>query len=216
MLSIQELSAEIDNVLILQNISCELEQGSKTALIGANGAGKSTLLLAVAGVIPPKFGTIDAKNVGMVFQNPDDQLFMPTVQDDISFGLRNYNVPEEEVSLRVSEILGKFGITHLRDRLTHRLSGGEKRIAALAGVLVMRPSVLLLDEPTSFLDPKSTRVLMELLKGIDTTMLIATHDLVFADNMCDSAILLKEGTLYKNGNCREILSDKDALAYCGL
>jgi cobalt/nickel transport system ATP-binding protein len=206
-----------DNTIVLHDISFVLHEGEKTALVGANGAGKSTLLLALAGVLPYT-GTIDTmgKKPGLVMQNPDDQLFMPTVAEDLAFGPRNFAMPETEIAVRMEKTLDALGITHLRDRLTSRLSGGEKRRAALAGILMMESPLLLLDEPSSFLDPRGRRQLLELLRARDEAMLIATHDLDFARSLCDRVILLCDGKIRADGEAAKILDDAALLDHCGL
>jgi cobalt/nickel transport system ATP-binding protein len=152
----------------------------------------------------------------MVFQNPEDQLFMPTVAEDVGFGLRNYGVAEEEAAPRLDRALEHLGIGHLKYRLSHRLSGGEKRLAALAGVLVMEPSLLLLDEPSSFLDPKARRNLMALFASLPQTMLLATHDIDAALALCPQTLILKEGRVFAQGPTPELLADQPLLEEAGL
>jgi cobalt/nickel transport system ATP-binding protein len=214
----------------LEEVSFVLGEGERVALLGANGAGKSTLLLALVGVLEAASGEIALdgsvvkkeslrelrQKIGMVFQNPDDQLFMPTVYEDAAFGPRNCGVPEEQLKERVNEVLRQLGISHLKNRMTHRLSGGEKRLAALAGILAMEPSILLMDEPFSFLDPRAQRRLLEILKALPQTMLIATHDLNMAKQLCRRAILLKEGRLLGDGPIEEVLANSALLERCGL
>jgi cobalt/nickel transport system ATP-binding protein len=219
-----------DETTALQNLSFSVQPGERLALMGANGAGKSTLLLTLIGVIPPLGGEIliDAipvkperlpelrQKAGMVFQNPDDQLFMPTVEDDIAFGLRNYGFDEQIIEARTDAILGQLGISHLKHRMSHKLSGGEKRRVALAGVLVMEPSLLLLDEPASFLDSQSRRTLIKVLDTLPQTMLIATHDLDLALRLCSRTIFLKEGCICADGPTHELLADQALQERCGL
>jgi len=214
----------------VDNISFSVSGSEKIALIGANGAGKSTLLLTLTGVIMPVSGEIIIdgiksdkrtigelrKKIGMVFQNPDDQLFMPEVYEDIAFGPRNYNTDESEIEKSADEILSSLGIAHLKNRLTHKLSGGEKRLAALAGILIMNPSVILMDEPSSFLDPKARRRLIEILSELSQTMIIATHDLDMALDLCSRVILLKNGVIRADMSADEILRDEKLLDECGL
>jgi cobalt/nickel transport system ATP-binding protein len=216
--------------LVLQDISFSLEPAERVALIGANGAGKSTLLLTLIGVIKPQGGTITLGGIpmsperlrelrqlaGMVFQDPDNQLFMPTLLDDIGFGLRNYGFDEKTIEARITAILAQLGISHLKNRLSHKLSGGEKRLAALAGVLVMDPSLLLLDEPSAFLDPRSRRTLISILAGLSQTMLVATHDLELAQVLCPRTMLLKEGRVFAEGLTQKLLQDHTLLEQAGL
>jgi cobalt/nickel transport system ATP-binding protein len=141
---------------------------------------------------------------------------LPTVYEDIAFGLRNYGLKEEEIVRRIDDVLKQLSICHLRDRLSHKLSGGEKRLAALAGILVMQPSILLLDEPSSFLDPRSRRRLIEILANLSQAMLIASHDLDLAQKLCPRALLLKQGRLIADGPTRELLGDEGLLEEGGL
>ncbi|GHV35369.1 cobalt ABC transporter ATP-binding protein [Synergistales bacterium] len=214
----------------LRGVTFSIRDGERAALLGANGAGKSTLLMTLVGVLHPESGEVildDAattketlrylrSKVGVAFQNPDDQLFMPSLYEDIAFGPRNYGLPEPEVESRVSAALSRLGISHLRERMTHRLSGGEKRLAALAGILVMEPSVLLMDEPTSFLDGRSRRRLIEILSGLPQAMIIATHDIDLASKLCERVILLQNGQIRADGDAETILSDAAMLDACGL
>ena len=219
-----------DERCAVSDIGFSLKAGERVALIGANGAGKSTLLLALCGIIEPQSGEISIcgtvmekktlndlrKKTGMVFQNPDDQLFMPSVYADITFGPRNYGVPEETIKEKAHIVMRQLGISHLKERLSHKLSSGEKRLAVLAGILIMEPSILLMDEPSSFLDPKARRRLIGILDELPETMLIATHDLDFALDLCSRAVLLKEGRIYSDAPAGEILRDAALLKECGL
>ncbi|SFQ43434.1 energy-coupling factor ABC transporter ATP-binding protein [Caldicoprobacter faecalis] len=214
----------------VKNVSFTIYHGESVGLIGANGAGKSTLLMLLVGLLLPDQGevlvgdvrltkkTLSAirQRVGFVFQNPDDQLFMPTVYDDVAFGPRNYGLDEDEVKLRVERALEMVGIPHLRDRVPFRLSGGEKRVVAIASVLSMQPDILIMDEPTSALDPKSRRMVINLLKGFDHTKIIASHDLDMVLETCRRAIVLNEGEIAADGMAEEILRDKKLLESCGL
>jgi len=214
----------------LTDISFSMGRGESLVVVGANGAGKSTLLLALSGVLTPSDGEIyidniksDKKNIkelrrktGMVFQNPDDQIFMPVVYDDIAFGPRNYGEKEDVIEQKTDEILSELEIAHLKNRLTHKLSGGEKRLVALAGILVMNPSVILMDEPSSFLDPKARRRLINILSKLPQTMLVATHDLDMALDLCERVILLKKGGVRADSSAKEILRNADILDECGL
>lgn len=214
----------------IDDVGFSVETGDKLALIGANGAGKSTLLLLLAGVLLPQKGRLVLDGVpvqkdtlneirrkaGLVFQNPDDQFFMPTVEEDICFGPRNYGVDEITIKQKLDAILKTLGIEGLKDRTAHKLSGGEKRLAALAGILIMEPPLLLLDEPTSFLDPRSRRGLIGILKSFTQTMIIATHDLDLARSLCSKAIILKEGRIAAEGPIESLLDNAVLLEECGL
>lgn len=219
-----------DGTVALKDISLRISPGESVALIGANGAGKSTLLRHLNGTVIPSSGRVDIgglpvekkhlneirKRVGMVFCNPDDQLFMPTVAQDVSFGPINLGWPLDEVKLKVSAALESVGAAPLADRHPFRLSSGEKRRAALATVLVMEPDMLVLDEPVSSLDPRSRRLLIELLKELDNTMLIATHDLDMAINLCERTIILSSGRIAADGPTHELLGDRALLESNGL
>jgi cobalt/nickel transport system ATP-binding protein len=156
------------------------------------------------------------RRVGLVFQNPDDQFFMPTVEDDIAFGPRNYGMDEAELKVKMNSILERLNITRLKERPAHHLSGGEKRLAGLAGILIMEPSLLLMDEPSSFLDPRARRNLISILKDLPQTLLVATHDLDMARSLCSRVILLKEGRISADGDAEKILDDSALLEECGL
>jgi cobalt/nickel transport system ATP-binding protein len=193
----------------LSDISFSLERGERLALTGNNGAGKSTLLLTLVGILLPERGSVIFDGVelnpgsaaafrrrtGLVMQNPDDQLFMPAVYDDIAFGLRGRGMAEQEIERSVDRVMNALGIAELKERLTHRLSGGEKRLAALAGVLVMEPDTLLLDEPAAFLDPPGQERLIEILGGLSCAMIIATHDIDMAERLCGRSLRLERGRM---------------------
>jgi cobalt/nickel transport system ATP-binding protein len=207
----------------LSEVNLAIAAAERVALIGANGAGKSTLLLAICGAIPASSGSVSIDGLpwtkrekdnphgkaGLVFQNPDDQLFMPTVYEDIAFGLRSNNVSVVETDKRMEEMLTRLEIAHLKDRMCHTLSGGEKRLAALAGVLVMRPDYLLLDEPASFLDPRAKRRFVALLDSLAQGFILATHDMDIAARLCSRVIILKEGKVFADGGTG--LLDNEAL-----
>lgn len=230
LLVLRDLSVSYpDGTLAVQIPSLTIHEGQRVALVGANGAGKTSLLLSLVGVIPAKGyvevdgitlarDTLDTvrQRMGLVFQNPDDQLFMHAIFDDVAFGLRNRDLPEEEVALRVHAMLEQLRMTHLRDRSVLKLSGGEKRLAALATVLVMEPSVMLLDEPTVYLDPRARRNLISLINNLDKTMVIATHDLSFAARTCSRVVVLKNGMIFADGSPQRILRDAALMEACGL
>jgi len=214
-----------DGKVALQGLSFLITHGESVAIIGANGAGKSTLLMHLNGVILPQKGMVRIgempvtretlpnirRTVGTVFQDSDDQLFMPTVFDDVAFGPLNLGFPKEEVEKKVRETLEKVGALHLINRATHRLSGGEKRSVAIATVLAMAPDILVMDEPTSNLDPKSRRNLIELLKSFTHTKIIATHDLDMAMDLCTRTIVLSEGKIIADDPTSDILINEQLL-----
>jgi len=218
-----------DGTRAVEGVSFRLAPGESAVLAGANGAGKSSLILAAVGVLPSTGMvcadgvTLEKKNlaelrrrVGVLFQNPDDQLFSATIYDDIAFGPRNMGLSAEETERRVSEALALLGIEYLRGKTALKLSGGEKRLAALASVLAMKPSVLLFDEPTAFLDPRARRNLIKIMNGLPQTKLIASHDLPFAGAVASRAIVLKMGRLFADGTAREILCDEKLMEEGGL
>jgi cobalt/nickel transport system ATP-binding protein len=219
-----------DGTKALGKFSLRADAGESVALVGANGAGKTTLMLAIMGILPLAEGRIEVdgirlekKNLGeirtrvnLIFQNPDDQLFMATIYDDVAFGLRNYGLPEETVGKKVEQTLLELGITRLRGRSSLKLSEGAKRLAAIATVLSMRPSVLLFDEPTAFLDLKARRNLIHLLNNMNYTKIIASHDLQFLEEVCTQAVLIKDGSVFAQGAVKEIFRDKKIMEDCGL
>jgi cobalt/nickel transport system ATP-binding protein len=186
-----------DKTKALDNISFEIKKGANVALTGDNGSGKTTLALTLAGAIKPTAGTFETGgSVGMIFQNPDDQLFMPTIFDDVAFGARNAGITA--VKEAAERALAELNILHLKNRSPFKLSGGEKRMAAIATVLAMRPDIILFDEPAAFLDNKSRRALLEVLRKLPQTKIIATHDPEFASQICGEEIILAEGKLVKH------------------
>lgn len=214
----------------LRGVSFTLQHGEHVALAGANGAGKSTLLMLCNGLLMPTSGWVDVggvrltaqslqtirQQVGLIFQDADNQLFMPTVEEDIAFGPSLMHLTDEEVATRTSQAMHEVGIEHLRGREPHTLSGGEKRRTAIATVLAMTPSLLLLDEPTTGLDPRSRRQLIELLRGFRHTMLIATHDMDMIADLCPRTILLNEGVVAADAPTEKIFDDASLLERCGL
>ena len=214
-----------DGTVGLNGISFRITHGESVALVGENGAGKSTLLLHMNGYLAATQGEIrvgdypvssknlDAvrRSVGMVFQNSDDQLFMPTVFDDVAFGPMNLGLGKEDVEHKVVQALETVGAAHLRNRLPYRLSQGEKRSVAIATVLAMSSDILVMDEPTSSLDPKSRKRLIELLKTFRHTKIIATHDLDLAMDLCERTIVLHEGRITADGPTMKLFQDENLL-----
>jgi len=215
-----------DGTPALDGVTFTLHHGEAVGLVGGNGAGKSTLLLHLAGVLAPRSGEVRVgdwpvtpgtlrevrRSVGLVFQDPDDQLFMPTVEDDVAFGPRQLGLDEREVEARVQDALARVGAIHLRRRAPHRLSGGEKRAAAIAAVLAMAPSVLVLDEPSSNLDPAARRALIGQLRAFEHTKIVASHDLDLVLEVCQRTIVLAGGKVAADGPTAEVLSDDALLA----
>ena len=215
-----------DGTRALDGVSFRITHGEAVAVVGANGAGKSTLLSHLNGVLTPTAGTVRIgdyplkketlprirRSVGMVFQDPDDQLFMPTVFDDVAFGPLNMGLPADEVEARVTAALATVGATDLRDRPPYRLSGGQKRAVAIAAVLAMAPDVLVMDEPSAGLDPLARRKLIELLGAFSHTRIIATHDLDLVLDLCERTIVLKDGHVIADGRTADIFRDDELLA----
>lgn len=214
----------------VKGLDFTIHHGEAVGIIGANGAGKSTLLMLLMGVLFPEKGEVLVGDVhvtkktlpvirqrlGMVFQDPDDQLFMTSVYDDVAFGPRNYGLDEKEVEARVLEALEMVGIKHLKDRAPFKLSGGEKRAAAIASVLSMQPDVLIMDEPTAALDPKSRRRILNLLNSFEHTKIITSHDLDMVLDTCKRVIVIKDGRITADGPAAGILADVGLLDSCGL
>lgn len=214
----------------VSGLNFTIAHGEKVAVTGANGAGKSTLMLLSNGLLLPDEGYVDVggvkvsdstlahirRNVGLVFQNADDQLFMPTVHDDVAFGLINMGLPPDEVELRVNKVLDNVGVLHLKDHSCHRLSGGQKRVVAIAGVLAMEPNILVMDEPSSNLDPKARRMLINIIGSFTHTCVIATHDLELVWELCPRTIVINHGSIMADGHTHDIFRDTALLEKAGL
>lgn len=214
-----------DGTIGLKGVSFRISHGESVAIVGENGAGKSTLLLHLNGYLTAWQGIIRIgdcpltkknlqavrRSVGMVFQNPDDQLFMPTVFDDVAFGPLNLGFDQAQVEQKVTEALRTVGVEHVRKRPPHKLSQGEKRSVSIATVLAMSPDILVMDEPTSSLDPKSRLRLVELLKTFRHTKIIATHDLDMAMDICERTIVLHQGRVTADGPTLELFQDEALL-----
>ncbi|HEY75706.1 MAG TPA: ABC transporter ATP-binding protein [Thermoflexia bacterium] len=213
----------------LRGINLSVSPGEKVALVGPNGAGKSTLLLILAGLLrgqgtvrlfgePLNDGNLKRmrSRIGLVFQDPDDQLFSPTVFDDVAYGPLYAGLPEEEVKRRVSWALAQMGLEGFAERLSHHLSVGEKKRVAVATVLSMQPEILLLDEPTSGLDPRARRRLIGLLAELRQTMLVATHDMRLVAELLPRTVILDGGRVVADGPTEEILADDVLLENHGL
>ena len=214
----------------LRGISFAVQRGQRVALLGLNGAGKSTLLLHTNGLLLPSEGEVVVcgtpveprslpqvrRSVGMVFQNPDDQLFMPTVEEDVAFGPLNMGLQADEVERRITEAMRAVGAEGLRHRSPMQLSGGQKRAVALATVLSMNPDILVLDEPTANLDGPTRRALITTIGHLRATCIIATHDTDMALQLCSRTIILDDGRIVADGPTTEILSDDSLRDIIGL
>jgi cobalt/nickel transport system ATP-binding protein len=222
-----------DRPQALQDVSLRIEDGENVGLIGPNGAGKSTLLLHLNGILPeapprePSVFILGSplsrsslpqvrRDVGLLFQDPEDQLFCATVYEDVAFGPRQFGLPEGEVKGLVEQALGTVGLSGFEKRSPHHLSSGEKQRVCLAGILVCRPKILALDEPSRGLDPRGKRQLKTILRSIPATKIIATHDLELVVELCPRAIVLDEGRVVADGSAATILSDESLMLAHGL
>lgn len=219
-----------DGHVALDAVNFTIHHGESVAIIGGNGAGKSTLLLHLNGVLTPARGEVRIgdfpvspdnlaevrRTVGMIFQDADDQLFMPTVFDDVAFGLAHRGLAAEEIETRAMAALETVGALHLASRPPYRLSGGEKRVAAIATVLVMQPAILVMDEPSSGLDPAARRRLITLLAGFEHTKIIATHDLNLVLDLCPRVLVMHRGRIEADGTPEVIFADGELLRRCNL
>lgn len=219
-----------DGTEALRDISFRIHHGESVAIIGANGAGKSTLLLHLNGYLTPTSGGIQIgdyplskgtlpeirRTVGMVFQDPDDQLFMPTVYEDVAFGPLNLGFPEEAVEERVRQALDRVGALHLLHKAPYHLSGGEKKRVAIATVLSMAPDILVMDEPTNGLDPFARRQLLGLMNDFQHTKIFTSHDLDMVLELCERTIVLHQGEVKADGPTLEIFANDLLLAECRL
>ena len=214
----------------LEHLSFQIERGETIGIIGANGAGKSTLLKIMVGLLEDYQGRLEIdgltvekktlkeirKKVGYVFQDSESQLFLSTVYEDVAFGPRNYGYPEETVEEKVLSALRLVHMEEHRDKQIYRLSGGQKKMAAIATVLSMEPEVILFDEPSAALDPRNRRNLVGVLNDLSCTKLIASHDMDFIKSICDRVFLLADRTIRKIGTAEEIVMDKQLLEESGL
>lgn len=225
MIEFKDVSFSYDKITsVVQNIDLVIEKGETVGLIGANGAGKSTILKLMLGLLKPE-GVILVdglavkkenlsdirKKVGYVLQDSDNQMFMPTVYEDMMFGLRNYGMPAEAAEQQVDEVLEQLGLQELKYRHNHKISGGEKRMAAIATILAMQPEVILMDEPTTALDPCNRRTVIRTIRSLTQTKLIASHDLDMILETCDRVVLLSHGKIVADGDCKTILRDRELL-----
>jgi cobalt/nickel transport system ATP-binding protein len=217
-----------DGSVALRGVDLTVGEGERVALLGPNGAGKTTLVLHLNGVLHGGAGTVEVgglrveardrarlaeirRRVGIVFQDPDDQLFMPTVAEDVAFGPANLGLRGAELGERVDEALAAVGMSEHRDQVPHHLSFGQRRRVAVATVLAMRPQLLVLDEPSSNLDPASRRELAEILQRLPVTVLMVTHDLPYAMQLCPRSVILDGGRIAADGPTGDLLADEELL-----
>jgi cobalt/nickel transport system ATP-binding protein len=225
---VRELAFEYpDGTKALQGLSVRVEEGESVCLAGPNGAGKSTLLLCLAGLIRGQGGVevggqdvgqagASATRFGLVFQDPDDQLFCPTVGEDLAFGPRNQRLAEEKVAERVRAALAAVGLAGFEERSAHHLSGGEKKRAAVAAVLACRPAIIALDEPWAGLDARGARHVTEVVRSLPGTRLVVTQDLYHAAEVCDRLVIIDEGRVAAAGSMRDLIADGELLEKHGL
>jgi cobalt/nickel transport system ATP-binding protein len=214
-----------DGTVALTDVDLHVHRGERVALLGPNGAGKTSLVLHLNGIHTAQHGAVAVsglevtgpnlleirRRVGLVFQDPDDQLFMPTVARDVAFGPQNLGLDDAEVERRVQAALAAVEVVDLAERHPSHLSLGQRRRVAIAGVLAMQPEILVLDEPTSNLDPATRRELAALLLGLDLTLLVVTHDLPFALEVCERSVILDRGRIVADGTTRTLLADRESM-----
>ncbi|MEV5590441.1 ABC transporter ATP-binding protein [Nonomuraea pusilla] len=215
-----------DGTQALFGVDLAIGRGERVALLGPNGAGKTTLVMHLNGILTPGHGSVTVggvpvrkdtlkdirQRVGLVFQDPDDQLFMPTVRDDVAFGPANAGLRGAELDRVVTDALARVGMLEFAGRPPHHLSFGQRRRVAVATVLAMEPEILVLDEPSSNLDPAARRELAEILRSLDVTVLMVTHDLPYALELCERSLILSGGVIAADGPTRELLADEELLA----
>ncbi|NIA30192.1 MAG: ATP-binding cassette domain-containing protein [Actinobacteria bacterium] len=212
---------------VLKNISFDVSGGKSVGIIGPNGAGKTTLFLLLCGILKPTAGRIRIMGedvlykgfnpaVGYIFQNPDDQLFSPTVRDDVAFGPINMALSQQEIDARIEKALNISGCKELAQRPSHHLSGGEKRMVAIASVLAMEPKIVIYDEPTASLDMRARRKVINLIKSERKTNLVASHDMEFILETCQRVIIINSGKIVARGEAALIMRDKELMENSGL
>jgi cobalt/nickel transport system ATP-binding protein len=210
----------------LFGVDLHVHRGERVALLGPNGAGKTTLVHHLNGILLAGAGSVHVsglpvtkpnlletrRRVGVVFQDPDDQLFMPTVRDDVAFGPANLGLRGPELEARVRHALEQVGMADFADRPPHHLSFGQRRRVAVATVLAMEPEILVMDEPSSNLDPASRRELADIVRSLDVTVLMVTHDLLYALELCERSVILSDGVIVADGPTRDVLGDTELMA----
>ena len=225
MIKFENVSFSYDKDMpIIENLSFSIQNGESVGLIGANGAGKSTIRKILLGLLPCEVRVsvddlpVEKKNLpdirkklGFLLQNSDNQMFMPTVYEDMMFGPRNYGLSKEEAEQQVDRILNQLGLTDLKHRYNHKISGGEKRMAAIATILAMQPETILMDEPSIALDPLNRRTIIRIINQLPQTKLIASHDLDMILDTCDRVILLNRGKIVADGKAEVLLQDQALL-----
>lgn len=224
MIEFRNVSFSYGEAPVVENLSFSIRKGENVGLIGANGAGKSTIMKLMLGLITgsgeikvdglpmnkENLGEI-RKKIGFVLQDSDNQMFMPTVYEDMIFGPRNYGLSKEETDRRVDAVLAQLGLQDLKHRHNHKISGGEKRMAAIATILAMEPEMILMDEPSTALDPVNRRTVINTINRLPQTKLIASHDLDMILDTCQRVILLSHGTIVADGDAETILRDRELL-----
>ncbi|MGK7908235.1 MAG: energy-coupling factor ABC transporter ATP-binding protein [Synechococcus sp.] len=227
-LSVQDLChCYADGRPVLSHLDFTVYEGERVGVVGSNGVGKTTLFHSICGVLAPTAGRIELfersvqpgqfyPEVGLVFQYPDDQLFSACVRDDIAFGPQNMGLPPEEVSRRVEQVLQVTGTEVLADRVPHHLSGGQKRMVAIAGILAMQPRLAIFDEPSANLDIRSRRRLIHFLNDMSLTLMLASHDLELVLEVCDRVIVLDSGRVVADGPARQVMANPEVMDRHGL
>ena len=221
-IKIKNFSCKYNHYPIFESFNLTINEQEKVGLIGANGAGKTSLFLSICGILSSSRGEIYLYDkvvtkgnfypeIGLVFQNPDDQLFCPKVRDDIIFGAENLGLSSSEIDNRVKQVLTATGIEHLKDRIPHELSGGEKCMVAIASVLIMNPKIILYDEPSANLDLKARRRLISFLQSSTQTIVVSAHDLELVLEVCDRVIVLNKGKIVADGDPITIMSDQNLM-----
>ncbi|NOK62749.1 MAG: ABC transporter ATP-binding protein [Chloroflexi bacterium AL-W] len=212
---------------ILNNIQVQIAADERIGLIGPNGSGKTTLFLTICGILRPTAGAVHLfgetvkvggfrPEIGFVFQNPNDQLFCPSVQEDVAFGPTNMGLPQDEVTTRVEAAMATTGVSHLAQRAPHHLSGGEKRMVAIASVLAMHPRLIIYDEPEANLDSVARRRLIHFLQASQETLILSSHDLEFVLEVCSRVIMIHKGQIVADGLPRDVMGDAALMEQYGL